>query len=955
MTGVSSDMRMVHGSSIQKVIMDLGDIFLKTTTDADLGTRKRKDIIALQSWVKTAFSPLVLCFFLADRDDNLEGQQQGGAAAAAGIGGHGAAAGRNTTAALTEEEKAVQLRATLTKLLQKWVLPHVRSVIDSCDDPSVLSQTLVRALSTVRRDWHGYMMSTKYLLMSLETESGRSGAMQVEAVFKRTFQETVFQAFRTKLVESLHNVVTMVRADPDKIGQQDTINAQDLVRQFFDDVNTVAGDANGNGLVPGAPSASSAASTSGSEWAHSETKKLEDFHTAFVEPYKERMAQQFRDISSKFETNNDLASLLSWIPTARRHEMNLIRAIFYNVYPADFEALANNILYEFDFHVASHNASRLVEHQEFGIEFILKRLPLEEPNTKWDVSKADEETVPLLKRMKDLYSVSMTAQKAVAADPSARALPRTVTRNQRAVERRVQRENTATDGAAPSPAAGAAPAAAAAPVVADPATKVPTNAPAYLYFLKKINLHGSNAIKQVIDSKRNVVYKSPNDFATDIVDNIGLLFRNKDSIYKGLCENSADVARAYSDAFKAQLNDESEKPGYLWSASATSVSAGGGVAKTLNFPEVASHYVDAYIRSTETNVEDSSDIAAELISLLRDRDIFLDNHKHKTARRLLAKDFSEQVVDRENSILRRLSFMQANLLRKAGPGMIEDLQAFVAAQAAFEQHQAKSLVASDQVGKTAKINARIITGAFWPAYQLIKNEENLHLPASLVNCQRTFENFYRTRYATKALRWQHGRGSAMLEMAFPNGKKEVTVPIFQAICLLCVDAEGAAAAGKGITVAGVAKQTGMPRDEVEKNLAGAIFMRGVPQAVIRFADASVAKPQLLVDGVEINPDFQLKIKKFSLSAAQQATGATQDTTSEETMRNRHMFIDIAIVRIMKASKSMKYSQLALRVVESLERTFVPETKWIKDCVASLIEREFLERDQDDPEIFKYKA
>jgi cullin 1 len=57
---------------------------------------------------------------------------------------------------------------------------------------------------------------------------------------------------------------------------------------------------------------------------------------------------------------------------------------------------------------------------------------------------------------------------------------------------------------------------------------------------------------------------------------------------------------------------------------------------------------------------------------------------------------------------------------------------------------------------------------------------------------------------------------------------------------------------------------------------------------------------------------------------------------------------------MKARKALQHQQLVAEVVEQLT-LFRPNPKAIKQRIENLIEREFLERDPDNPNLYKYLA
>lgn len=66
-------------------------------------------------------------------------------------------------------------------------------------------------------------------------------------------------------------------------------------------------------------------------------------------------------------------------------------------------------------------------------------------------------------------------------------------------------------------------------------------------------------------------------------------------------------------------------------------------------------------------------------------------------------------------------------------------------------------------------------------------------------------------------------------------------------------------------------------------------------------------------------------------------------------------LEAAIVRVMKARQKMHHNELVAEVTALVQERFTPTPMEIKKRVESLIDREFLERDEADRQTFKYCA
>ena len=61
------------------------------------------------------------------------------------------------------------------------------------------------------------------------------------------------------------------------------------------------------------------------------------------------------------------------------------------------------------------------------------------------------------------------------------------------------------------------------------------------------------------------------------------------------------------------------------------------------------------------------------------------------------------------------------------------------------------------------------------------------------------------------------------------------------------------------------------------------------------------------------------------------------------------------MRVMKARKQMKHNDLIAEVTRQLSSRFVPQSQFIKKCIESLLEREYVERSQSDARLYTYLA
>jgi cullin-4 len=83
------------------------------------------------------------------------------------------------------------------------------------------------------------------------------------------------------------------------------------------------------------------------------------------------------------------------------------------------------------------------------------------------------------------------------------------------------------------------------------------------------------------------------------------------------------------------------------------------------------------------------------------------------------------------------------------------------------------------------------------------------------------------------------------------------------------------------------------------------------------------------------------------------TAAENTDTHERVFRDRQYQVDAAIVRIMKARKQLSHALLMSELFAQLK--FPAKPVDIKRRIESLIDREYLERDSQNAQLYNYLA
>ena len=97
--------------------------------------------------------------------------------------------------------------------------------------------------------------------------------------------------------------------------------------------------------------------------------------------------------------------------------------------------------------------------------------------------------------------------------------------------------------------------------------------------------------------------------------------------------------------------------------------------------------------------------------------------------------------------------------------------------------------------------------------------------------------------------------------------------------------------------------------------------------------------------------FKLAFESAVIFSQMEESKATDDKIQED----RTYLLDAAIVRLMKAKKRMGNQTLINETIIAVKGHFQPDVRQIKKQISSLMDREYIRRDDDEADVYHYVA
>ncbi|XP_052182282.1 cullin-4-like [Diospyros lotus] len=354
--------------------------------------------------------------------------------------------------------------------------------------------------------------------------------------------------------------------------------------------------------------------------------------------------------------------------------------------------------------------------------------------------------------------------------------------------------------------------------------------------------------------------------------------------------------------------------------------------------ELIAKFLDEKLRAgnkgtSEEELEGTLDRVLVLFRFIQGKDVFEAFYKKDLAKRLLLGKSAS--IDAEKSMISKLKTECGSQFTNKLEGMFKDVELSKEINESFKQ----SSQARTKLPSGIEMSVHVLTTGYWPTYPPM----DVQLPHELNVYQDIFKEFYLSKYSGRRLMWQNSLGHCVLKTEFPKGKKELAVSLFQAVVLMLFND------AQKLTFQDIKDSTGIEDKELRRTLQS--LACGKVRVLQKFPRGREVEDE---HSFVFNDGFTAPLYRIKVNAIQMKETVEENaSTTERVFQDRQYQVDAAIVRIMKTRKILSHTLLITELFQQLKFPIKPTD--LKKRIESLIDREYLERDKNNPQIYNYLA
>lgn len=235
----------------------------------------------------------------------------------------------------------------------------------------------------------------------------------------------------------------------------------------------------------------------------------------------------------------------------------------------------------------------------------------------------------------------------------------------------------------------------------------------------------------------------------------------------------------------------------------------------------------------------------------------------------------------------------------------------------------------------------VLQAGAWPLTQAPSS--TFAIPQELEKSVQMFELFYSQHFSGRKLTWLHYLCTGEVKMNYLCKPYVAMVTTYQMAVLLAFNNS------ETVSYKELQDSTQMNEKELTKTIKSLLD--------VKMINHDSDKEDIETESTfSLNMNFSSKRTKFKITTSMQKdTPQEMEQTRSAVDEDRKMYLQAAIVRIMKARKVLRHNALIQEVISQSRARFNPSISMIKKCIEVLIDKQYIERSQASADEYSYVA